>query len=319
MSKTNLIFGITGQTGSYLAHYCISRGERVIGASRSPFKEFHKRNLYTLGIQDIQLLSYNDQSVESIATLIDNVEPTHVYYLSGQSSVGKSFQLPAETMHSVYIVVQHILEHIRLYHPQTRFFNSGSSEVFGNRSPDSPATELSLHNPKSPYGIAKSNAIQLTTFYRSTYNLFTVSGIMSNHESILRPPQFVLSKVLQGVSDIKAMHSSYLELGNIDVVRDWGWAHEYAQAIYLILNHYKPSNYIIATGKSVSLRSLVEQILLKSELDIFKHISINKQQERPLELFESHLDASKIESELGWTASVHSNILVDKLLSGDLF
>ncbi len=255
--KTALILGISGQDGAYLARLLLEKGYRVVGGSRdaqiTPFV-----NLARLGIRErvtLESVSLND--FRSVLQTLSKVQPEEVYNLAGQSSVGLSFQQPVETLESIAFGALNLLEAIRFNGKATRLYNAGSSECFGNL-PDIPADENTSFRPKSPYAVAKAAAFWEVVNYREAYDLFACSGILFNHESPLRPERFVTRKVIAAACRIAAGSKETLHLGDLSIARDWGWAPEYVEAMWLMLQQDTPDDYVVATGKTSTLQAFVE-------------------------------------------------------------
>src|SRR5262249_28352451 len=250
-SRRALIFGITGQDGSYLAAELLTHGYAVHGTSRAAGSP--AANLERLGIADevhvhqIPLLDY-----ANVANVVNAVTPTEIYNLAGQSSVGQSFVQPAEAFTSHAVVVLNILEAIRSIRPQTRFYNAGSSEALGDTG-TTPADEAAPLRPWTPYGAAKAAAIHLVQSYRRSFGLFACTGIMFNHESPLRPENFVSQRVVRGAIAIAEKRGGPLALGNLEIVRDWGWAPDFVESMRLMLQRVEPEDFVIATGVASSL------------------------------------------------------------------
>lgn len=256
MSNTVIITGITGQDGAYLSKLLLEQGYSVVGITRS-HSNVNLRNLSYLGIdKDIEIAEYDMFDIVAIMNLIRRYRPVHIYNLAAQSSVDLSFQQPISTIKYNTESVLNLLEAIRITEPSIRFYQASSSEMFG-AVPTLPVT-LSTHlNPISPYAVSKASGFMLTNNYRNAYGLFTVNGILFNHESYLRASNFFVKKVITKSLLIKQGKLDALRVGNIDVKRDFGYAPDYVRAMYLAVNHSTPDNYIVCSGKSVSLREII--------------------------------------------------------------
>ena len=256
--KTALICGVSGQDGSYLAKLLLEKGYTVCGTSRdAQVSSF--RNLLRLGIREqIKCESLAPTDFRSVLQVISKIEPDEIYNLAGQTSVGLSFDQPVETLESIATGTLNFLEAIRFTGAPIKFYNAGSSESFGDNG-DRPADETTPFRPRSPYAVAKATAFWQVANYREAYNIFACSGILFNHESPLRPRRFVTQKIVNAACRIAKNPSEKLYLGNISVKRDWGWAPEYVEAMYLMLQQEQADDYVVATGHSYTLEELVAQ------------------------------------------------------------
>jgi len=299
--KKALICGISGQDGSYLARHLLEQGYTVLGTSRdAQIAAFG--NLERLGIRDrVQTLSMAPNDFRSVLHVLSRTEPDEIYNLSGQSSVGLSFEQPVETMESISLGTLNILEAMRFLSAGIRLYNAGSSECFGDTSA-SPATETTPFNPRSPYAVAKSAAHWQVANYREAYSLFACTGILFNHESALRPARFVTKKIVDAAARIAGGSREKLVLGNIRITRDWGWAPEYVDAMHRMLRADSPDDYVIATGRSASLESFVSLAFAAVGLDWRSHVEIREELFRPLDLDHSTANPAKAQAKLGWKA-----------------
>lgn len=299
--KKALICGISGQDGAYLAKLLISKGYEVIGASRdAQISSF--RNLLRLGIRDdIKLVSMSLTDFRSTLQVLTKVEPDEVYNLAGQSSVGLSFDLPVETLESVATGTLNLLEAIRFTGGKIKLYSASSSECFGDTG-DKSADEMTPFRPRSPYAVAKATAFWELANYREAYGLFACSGILYNHESPLRPERFVTQKIVSAACRIAGGSKEKLRLGNIGVKRDWGWAPEYVEAMYLMLQQEEPDDYVIATGESNSLEDFVAQAFSCAGLNWQDHVMIDESLYRPTELAVGRGNPAKAKEKLGWEA-----------------
>jgi GDPmannose 4,6-dehydratase len=302
MSKTALILGVSGQDGAYLAKLLLEKGYRVVGSSRdAQMSSF--ANLTKLGIKDqVQTESVSSTDFRSVLQVLKKAEPDEIYNLAGQSSVGLSFSQPMETYESISVGTLNLLEAIRMLEMPVKFYNAGSSECFGNTDGER-ATEETPFRPRSPYAVAKAAAFWQLANYREAYDIFACSGLLFNHESPLRPERFVTQKIVREACQIKAGLKEKMNLGNISVKRDWGWAPEYVEAMWLMLQQDKADDYIIATGHTYSLEDTVETVFSSLDLSWKDYVVLNPDLLRPTDIKISLADPSKAERELGWKAS----------------
>lgn len=316
MSKTALIIGVSGQDGSYLAQLLLYKGYTVFGTSRdsngSPFS-----NLAKLGIKkNVQVLSTDPEDFRSVLVAIRKSAPDEIYFLAGQSSVGLSFELPAETIKSFTLGILNVLEACRMVEHKVRVYHAGSSEAFGDTKGEA-ATERTPFQPRSPYALAKASASWLVDNYREAYDLHACTGILFNHESPLRPERFVTQKIIQTAKRIGAGSKEKLELGNIAISRDWGWAPEYVEAMWSVLQQDIPEDYIIATGQTSSLQDFVELTFNSLNLNWQDHVIQNPELMRPTDLLISRADPSKSFRKLGWQAKSGLKEVVEAMLNGE--
>jgi GDPmannose 4,6-dehydratase len=283
MTKKALIIGITGQDGAYLAQHLLAKGYAVTGSSRDVMASSFG-NLNTLGIREqVRLISVSINDFRSVFNAIQSCDPDEIYNLAGQTSVGLSFEQPVEAIESIAIGTLNILEVIRLLGKSVRFYNAGSSECFG----DTGSTAANVNTPfapRSPYAVAKSTAKWLINSYRESYGLYACTGILFNHESPLRPERFVTQKIVVAASKIKAGLIQKIQLGNLDICRDWGWAPEYVEAMWLMMQQKEPSDYVIATGRMESLTYFVAKAFEYFDLDWQQYVEINPSFFRPNEI-----------------------------------
>jgi GDPmannose 4,6-dehydratase len=299
--KKALICGVSGQDGSYLAKLLLERGYTVSGTSRDAQMSSFK-NLVRLGIRDqVKLKSMALTDFRSVLQVLMKVEPDEVYNLAGQSSVGLSFEQPVETLESISLGTLNLLEAIRFTGAPIKFYNAGSSECFGDIG-DRAADEMTPFRPRSPYAVAKATAFWEVANYREAYGLFACSGILFNHESPLRPERFVTQKIVAGACRIAQGSPDKLYLGNLDIQRDWGWAPEYVEAMYLMLQHSKPDDYAIATGESYKLEEFVAAAFATVGLDWRDWVVTDTSLLRPTDLAISRSNPSKAKEQLNWQA-----------------
>ncbi|WP_114661758.1 GDP-mannose 4,6-dehydratase [Polynucleobacter necessarius] len=297
--KKALIIGITGQDGAYLAKHLLSKGYEVTGSSRDVMASSFE-NLNALGIRaQVKLLSVSINDFRSVFNAIQQVDPDEIYNLAGQTSVGLSFDQPVEAIESIAIGALNILEVIRLLNKPVRFYNAGSSECFGDTG-SAPANEQTPFAPRSPYAVAKSTAKWLINSYRESYGLHACTGILFNHESPLRPERFVTQKIVAGAARIKAGQLSTLQLGNLDISRDWGWAPEYIEAMWLMMQLDQPDDFVIATGRQESLKYFVAKAFEYFDLDWQQYVEIEPSFFRPNEIITSVGNPDKAIKTLKW-------------------
>ena len=267
MKKTALITGVSGQDGAYLSKLLLKKGYRVIGGERRSASGSLWR-LKDLNIEnDVEITDFELSEFTNIYRTIEKYKPNEIYNLAAQSFVGASFEMPTMTSDITGLGVSRILEAIRQINPGIKFYQASSSEMFGKVS-ETPQTENTPFYPRSPYGIAKLFGHWMTINYKEAYNIFACSGILFNHESPLRGEQFVTKKITMGLSKIKLGLIEYLELGNLDSKRDWGYAGDYVEAMYLMLQNDKPDNYVISTGETFSVKDFINTSCNELQIDI---------------------------------------------------
>ena len=310
-----LITGVTGQDGSYLAELLLSKGYEVVGVVRRTSHHSYERIEHLLDRIEVVAADLLDQ--HSLTVVLQETRPDEVYNLAAQSYVPTSWTQPVLTGEFTALGVTRILEAIRLVHPSARFYQASSSEMFG-RVTETPQRETTSFYPRSPYGVAKVYGHWITVNYRESYNLYAVSGILFNHESPRRGIEFVTRKVTDGVARIKLGLSSQLKLGNLDARRDWGFAGDYVDAMWRMLQPPSPQDYVIGTGQTHSVRELVEAAFSHVGLDWRKHVVTDPRFMRPAEVDLLQADPSKAKRELGWTPKVGFAELVAMMVDADL-
>jgi GDPmannose 4,6-dehydratase len=316
--QTALIAGVTGQDGAYLAHHLLSQGFRVVGTSRDAQMADLSR-LERLGIAaDVELMSLAPNDFRSVLKVVSSAKPQEIYNLAGQTSVGLSFDQPVECMESISVATLNLLEVIRYLGGGIRFFSAGSSECFGQTG-DQPATEETPLRPRSPYAVAKAAAFWQVATYREAYGMHACTGILANHESPLRPKRFVTQKIIEGVRAIKAGKASTIELGNLDIWRDWGWAPDYVQAMALMLQADTPSDYLIASGTTTSLRQFAQEAFAAADLDLAEHLVSVESLKRPADLEYSAMKPERIEADLGWRSKRTVREIVERMYGDEVF
>ncbi|HEV3209858.1 MAG TPA: GDP-mannose 4,6-dehydratase [Chthoniobacterales bacterium] len=297
--KTALVTGISGQDGAYLARLLLEKGYEVWGTSRDAQVSSFE-NLERLSIRkDVRLASVALNDFRSVIQVLFNAQPDEIYNLGGQSSVSLSFEQPVETQESIYLGTLNLLESIRFTGKGIKLYNASSSECFGDLGGQA-ATEDTAFRPRSPYAVAKSAAFWQVANYREAYNIFACSGILFNHESPLRPERFVTQKIVRAAYRIARGEQKMLQLGNIEIQRDWGWAPEYVEAMFLMLQQETPEDLVIATGESHKLQDFISIAFEEVGLDWRKHITIDQTLFRPTEIMIGRGDASKAARKLGW-------------------
>jgi GDPmannose 4,6-dehydratase len=302
--KTALVTGVSGQDGAYLAKLLLEKGYNVYGTSRDAQVASFK-NLQRLDIRDdLRLESVALNDFRSVIQVLFKAQPDEIYNLAGQSSVGLSFEQPVETQDSIYLGTLNLLEAIRFMGKSIRLYNACSSECFGDLG-DQAATEETPFRPRSPYAVAKAAAFWQVSNYREAYKIFACSGILFNHESPLRPERFVTKKIVTAARRIAKGELRELRLGNIEIQRDWGWAPEYVEAMYLMLQQEKADDYVIATGETRPLRDFVELAFNHVGLDWREHTVIDQSFFRPTELLVGRANPAKAAAQLGWSARFH--------------
>lgn len=314
--KIGLICGISGQDGAYLAQLLLDKGYEVHGTSRdAQMSSFSNLNL--LGIADritFHSMALND--FRSVLQVLTKVQPDEIYNLAGQSSVGLSFDQPVETLESISVGTLNLLEVVRFLGRPIKLYNAGSSECFGNTD-GQPANEETPFRPRSPYAVAKATAFWEVANYRETYNLFACTGILFNHESPLRHERFVTQKIVKSACRIAAGINEKLHLGNISIARDWGWAPEYVEAMWLMLQQSRADDYVIATGESNTLQYFSAAVFAALGLDWQDHVLSDPELLRPSEIMVSRGDASKAARILGWSARYRMSDVVECMVKQD--
>ncbi|MFC1641286.1 GDP-mannose 4,6-dehydratase [Myxococcota bacterium] len=312
---TAVICGVTGQDGAYLAQLLLSKGYRVVGTSRDAGAP-RSRNLEQLGIADqVPIVSAALTDFRSVVQLLTKYPPDELYNLAGQSSVSLSFEQPVETLESIGHGAVTLLEAIRFFGRPIRFFNAGSAECFGE-SP-MPCDEQTPFRPRSPYGVAKTTAYWAALNYREAYGLYACTGILFNHESPLRPPRFVTRKIVAAACRIAAGSDETLYLGNIDVQRDWGWAPEYVDAMWRMLQLDEPRDIVIGTGFTCSLSDFVASAFQQVGLDWRRHVESNADLIRPLEIRRGHGNPALARELLAWEATVRGEQVVARMIRAE--
>lgn len=312
-----LICGVSGQDGAYLARLLLQKGYEVYGSSRDA-QTCSFSNLTQLGIKEqVSIVSLAINDFRSVLQILNQVQPDEIYNLAGQSSVGLSFEQPVETLESISIGTLNLLEAVRFTGRKIKFYNAGSSECFGDVN-GQPANEETPFRPRSPYAVGKASAHWIVANYREAYDLFACTGILFNHESPLRPARFVTKKIVSAACRIAAGSNEKLHLGNMDIQRDWGWAPEYVEAMWLMLQEDQPEDFVIATGKSCKLKEFVAASFAAVGHDWTKHVTSDSSLLRPTDILFGCGDPTKAKKKLGWQAKLTMHDVVQKMIKAEM-
>jgi GDPmannose 4,6-dehydratase len=313
--KTALITGITGQDGSYLAELLLGQGYRVVGMTRRSSTDVHERIEHVVDRIDIVSGDLLDQS--SLTTIIAETKPDEVYNLAAQSFVPTSWTQPVLTGEFTALGVTRILEAIRSVNPAIRFYQASSSEMFG-KVVETPQRETTPFYPRSPYGVAKVYGHWITVNYRESYDLYAVSGILFNHESPRRGKEFVTRKITDGVARIKYGLAKELRLGNLDAQRDWGFAGDYVRAMWMMLQQAAPDDYVVATGRTHTVREFVRLAFAAVDLPYERYVVSDPRYYRPAEVDLLVGDPGKALRALGWQPEVTFEQLIERMVQADM-
>lgn len=313
--KVAFITGITGQDGSYLAELLLDKGYKVYGMVRRASVDKYERISHIM--DRIELIQGDLLDQYSLISALKKAQPTEVYNLAAQSFVPTSWAQPVLTSEFTAIGVTRMLESIRLVDPKMRFYQASSSEMYG-KVLETPQTENTPFYPRSPYGVAKVYGHYITVNYRESYNLFAVSGILFNHESPRRGLEFVTRKVTDGVARIKLGLAKELRLGNLDAQRDWGFAGDYVEAMWLMLQQDTPDDYVIATGETRTVKELVQVAFDHAGLDWEKHVVLDPAFIRPAEVDLLIGDPAKAKKKLGWSPKVSFEQMIRMMVDSDI-
>ncbi len=317
MTQRALICGISGQDGTYLAKLLLERGFEVWGSSRDA-EQSSFRNARHLGIYDsLHLVSLHLRDVASTIGLLQRIRPHSIYNLTGQSSVGLSFEQPVETVESIALGTLNLLEAARLTDREIRLYSAGSTECFGDTG-EGVADETTRFNPRSPYAVAKASAYWAVANYREAYGLLACTGILSNHDSPLRPLRFVTRKIIHAVALMKAGKEVELRLGNLEVERDWGWAPEYVEAIALMAEQPVMKDYIIATGHSHTLTEFVATAFRLIGRDWREHVKLDAHLMRPTDILRNKVNPAKAAAGLGWKATRNMEDVIGMMIEAEI-
>ncbi len=312
---TALITGITGQDGSYLAELLLSKGYRVIGVARRSSTVTNERIEHLL--DDITVVQGDLHDQGSLLALLEEYEPTEVYNLAAQSFVPTSWNQPALTGEITALGVTRMLEAIRFVNSKIRFYQASSSEMFG-KVVEVPQCETTAFYPRSPYGVAKAYGHWITVNYRESFNMFASSGILFNHESPRRGLEFVTRKISDGVARIKLGHAKQLHLGNLEAQRDWGFAGDYVDAMWRMLQHDQPDNFVVGMGETHSVREFCEIAFNHVGLDYNDFVVQDEKFYRPAEVDLLISNPSKVRSVLGWEPAIGFKELVTMMVDSDM-
>ena len=313
-----LIFGITGQDGSYLSRLLLGKKNKVYGTTRNNNKK-NFNNLLRLGVLNkIKIIKCNVKNFPKVKKLIKKIKPHEIYYLCGQSSVTQSYMDPAETFRSNTLGLLNILEIVKKTNKKIKVFNAVSGQFYGNRK-NNIYNEKSYIDPQSPYGVSKASSFWLTKIFREWYGIKCCSGILFNHESPLRSNEFVTKKIINHSKLIKGGELNYLYLGDVNIYRDWGWAPEYVNAMYLMLRQKNPKDLIIGSGKRHSLRSFVYEVFRLLKISR-KHLKLNtKKQIRKKDIRSYQADPRLAKKILNWKAKTTFKQIIYKMVKGQLY
>ena len=317
--KTAIVTGVTGQDGGYLAKFLLGKGYKVYGViSRRINQSFE--NLEWLGIKDqIELVSADLTDQCSIQNIVKDIQPDEFYNLAAQSFVGLSWQMPVYVSAVNGMGVLYVLEAIRQFSPHTKLYQAGTSEMYGNSGGADPKTELTPFIPRSPYGVAKAFAHNMVVNYRESYDMFACGGILFNHESPTRGIEFVTRKISDGVARIKLGLSDEIVLGNLEAKRDWGFAGEFVEGMWMMLQQEEPDDYVLATGKSYSIRDFLDLAFAEVGItDWSQYVKQDPKFFRPAELHVLLGDATKAKDKLGWEAKMELKELASIMVQADL-
>ncbi len=316
MPDVSIITGITGQDGAYLARFLLQKGHSVIGLTRSYSTNSLDKIRY-LGIQDkIKLVECDLSDLSAVMTVIGEYQPDEIYNLAAQSSVSLSFSQPVGTFHFNTISVFNLLESVKLVKPDTKVYQASSSEMFGEID-SLPINHQTVLNPKSPYAVSKASAHWISHLYRESYNLFVCCGILFNHESFLRNENFFVKKVIASALRIRKGKQKELKLGNLDLKRDFGFAPQYVESMYHMLRAEESGDFMVCSGKSVSLREIVQHIFQSLDVSMDK-IVIDKGLFRPNEIHDIYGEPDKKLMDLGWSYDLDFFEALDLIIEEEL-
>lgn len=315
MAKHALITGLTGQDGSYLAEMLLDKGYEVFGLVRRSSSETTERIDHY--IDRVKMVSGDLLDQSSLLNALDESQPDEVYNLAAQSFVAESWKEPVYTGDVDALGVTRLLEAIRRVKPDARFYQASSSEMFGKVA-ETPQRETTPFHPRSPYGVAKVYGYYITMNYRESYDMYAANGILFNHESPRRGIEFVTRKITDGVAKIATGHADQLALGNLDSKRDWGFAGDYVEAMWMMLQQDAPGDYVIATGETHSVREFCEIAFQRASLDYEKYVVQDPRFMRPAEVELLLGDPSKAKAEIGWEPKVSFRELVEMMVDADL-
>ena len=311
MNKTALVFGSKGQDGSFICKSLLEKNYKVIGVSRSKSNISDNHGLLNIQKNIIYEVS-NLNNFKKVTDIIETYQPDEIYNFAAQSSVNKSFKAPQETIEGIINGTLNLLEVVRRLEYSGRIFFAGSSEMFGNT--ETGADINHQHQPINPYAIGKQTSFNLVKLYREIYNLKCMTGVLFNHESSLRPKTFVTQKIINAAKNISKGNITILKLGNINVIRDWGWAPEYVEAIQLIAQSKVIKDHVICTGEANSLKKFVEIVFQCFKLDWRKYTEIDNSLFRPNEITKSYGNPKPLLKELGWQANMKLESIIETMV-----
>lgn len=317
--RTAIITGITGQDGAYLTKILLEENYKVIGITRN----LHSGNFlglkYLNVFDEVELVEANLLDFSNIIRLLEKYHPDEIYNLAAQSSVGLSFEQPIGTLEFNIISTANILEAVRIINKEIKVYQSSSSEMYGNvDSSKLPIDETFILHPSSPYGISKAAAHWIAVNYREAYNMFISCGILFNHESVLRRPNFVTKKILSSAIKIKNAEMDYLTVGNTSIRRDWGYAPEYVKAMWKMLSSDVADDFVICTGENHSLQEFIDRVFMKLNLDPNRFVKKDQSLFRPVELDLIYGNPYKARKKLNWNYKISFDELIDKLIEDEI-
>lgn len=316
--KKAFITGITGQDGSYLADFLLEKGYKVYGLTRRTSTQNFARIEHIIHNENLELVSGDLMDQHSLTHAVKDIQPDEVYNLAAQSFVGTSWDQPVLTGETTGLGVTRVLEAVRMSCPDAKFYQASSSEMFGEVK-EVPQSEDTPFHPRSPYGVAKVYGHWITVNYRESYDMFAVSGILFNHESPRRGLEFVTRKIANAVARVKLGKQDYVELGNLEAQRDWGYAKDYVRAMWLMLQQDEPKDYVIATGETHSVKEFLQLSAEAAGIDDWKSIhKHNPKYDRPAEVDLLIGDPTRAQEELGWTPSTSFQELVELMVQAEL-
>ena len=317
--KMAMITGITGQDGAYLSKFLLAKGYNIIGVLRKN-KKSNLKNLEYLGVSNkIKFIKMDLLDLPFIIKILENNNIDEIYNFAAQSSVGLSFNIPIETINFNIISTANLLEAIRIVNPKIKYYQASSSEMFGNvEKQNLPINETTAFHPISPYGTSKAASHWITVNYREIYNMFAVCGICFNHESVLRGYNFVTKKITDTAVKISMGFTNEIKLGNLKIFRDWGYAPNYIEAMWLMLQQDTPEDYVISSGEAHSLEEFAKKVFKKLKLDIEKFIRIDRNLYRPTDLKINYGDSSKAKNKLKWNYNMNFEQLINRLVDDEL-
>lgn len=317
--KTALITGITGQDGAYLSKFLIDKNYKVVGITRNLLAG-NLNGLNFLGILDnVELVEANLLDLSNIIRILEKYQPDEIYNLAAQSSVGLSFEQPIGTLEFNIISIANILEAVRIVNNKIKIYQSSSSEMYGNVDKNKlPIDETFIIHPASPYGISKASAHWISVNYREAYKMFISCGILFNHESVLRRPNFVTKKIISSAIKIKNGELNYLTIGNTAVYRDWGYVPEYVKVMWKMLNVQTADDYVICSGEAHSLQEFIEKVFAVLKIDPDKFVKTDRSLFRPVELEVIYGNPAKAKNKLDWNYNKSFDELIEQLIEDEI-